>query len=143
MRRKEDKEDAKSRERRGGTTMGEPHAWSRQEERAAAQDAREFGTRGACGGNDYASIRNIVKNIIQCQDFPLTCSNACTLIAYVRLKLALQCLLIKGGTFIWNHSSSFAPLPLALPQDDSVSEPHPSSHDVKIDQDLSQKHIGL
>ncbi len=73
MRREEDKEDAKSRERRGGTAMGEPHAQGRQEERAAAQDAREFGTRGACWGDNYASIRNIVENIIQCQDFPLTC----------------------------------------------------------------------
>jgi hypothetical protein len=73
MRREEDKEDAKSRERRGGTAMGEPHAWGHQEERAAARDAREFGTRGARGGNNLASIRNIVKNIIQCQDFPLTC----------------------------------------------------------------------
>ena len=73
MRHEKDEKDAKSRERRGGTAMGEPHARGRQEERAAAQDAREFGTRGACGGDDYASIRNIVKNIIQCQDFPLTC----------------------------------------------------------------------
>ncbi len=73
MRREEDEEDVKSRKRRGGTRMGEPHARGHQEERAAAQDAWEFGTRGACGGNDYASIRNIFKNIIQCQDFPLTC----------------------------------------------------------------------
>jgi hypothetical protein len=74
MRRKEDEEDAKSRERRGGTTMGKPHAWGCQEERAAARDAQEFGTRGARGGDNYASIQNIVKNIIiQCQDFPLTC----------------------------------------------------------------------
>ncbi len=56
MRREEDEEDAKSRERRGGTAMGEPHAWDRQEEWAAARDAREFGTRGARGGEDYASI---------------------------------------------------------------------------------------
>jgi hypothetical protein len=73
MRREEDEEDAKSRERRGGTAMGEPHARGRQEERAAARDAREFEMRGARGGDDYASIRNIAENIIQCQDFPLTC----------------------------------------------------------------------
>ncbi len=36
MRHEEDKEDAKSRERRGGTAMGEPHAWDCQEEWAAA-----------------------------------------------------------------------------------------------------------
>ncbi len=56
MRREEGEEDAKSRERRGGTAMGEPHARGRQEERAAVQDAQEFGTQGARGGNDYASI---------------------------------------------------------------------------------------
>jgi hypothetical protein len=73
MRWEEDEEDAKSRERRGGTEMGEPHARGHQEDWAAAQDAWKFGTRGAGWGDDYASIRNIVKNIIQCQDFPLTC----------------------------------------------------------------------
>jgi hypothetical protein len=73
MRREEEEEDAKLRERRGGRAMGEPHARVRQEEQAAARDAREFGTWGARGGNNYASIRNIVKNIIQCQDFPSTC----------------------------------------------------------------------
>jgi hypothetical protein len=73
MRREEDEEDVKSRERRGGTAMGEPHARGRQEEWAATQDAQEFRTRGACGGDDYASIRNIFENIIPCQDFPLTC----------------------------------------------------------------------
>jgi hypothetical protein len=73
MRCKADEKDAKSRERRGGTAMGEPHARGCQEERAAAQDAREFGTRGAREGDDYASIRNIIENIIQCQDIPLTC----------------------------------------------------------------------
>ncbi len=36
MRCKEDKEDAKSRERWGGTAMGEPHDQGHQEERAAA-----------------------------------------------------------------------------------------------------------
>ncbi len=56
LRGEEDKEDAKSRERRGGTAMGEPNAWGRQEERAAAQDAWEFGTWGARGGDNYASI---------------------------------------------------------------------------------------
>ncbi len=40
LRGEEDEEDAKSRERRGGTAMGEPHAWGRQEERAAVRDAR-------------------------------------------------------------------------------------------------------
>jgi hypothetical protein len=56
MRCEEDKEDAKSRERRGGMMMGEPHAWGRQEERALAQDTWEFRTWGARGGKDYASI---------------------------------------------------------------------------------------
>jgi hypothetical protein len=73
MRREEDEEDAKSRERRGGTAMGKPHAQGCQEEWAAARDTREFGMRGARGGNGYASIQNIIENIIQCQDFPLTC----------------------------------------------------------------------
>jgi hypothetical protein len=73
MRHEEDEEDAKSRKRRGGTTMGEPCAQGCQEERAAARDAWEFGMQGARRGDNYASIQNIVKNIIQCQDFPLTC----------------------------------------------------------------------
>jgi hypothetical protein len=73
LRGEEDKEHAKSRERRGGTAMGEPHAQGCQEEQVAAQDAQEFGMQGARGGDNYASIRNILENIIQCQDFPLTC----------------------------------------------------------------------
>jgi hypothetical protein len=98
MRREEKEEDAKSRERRGGTAMVEPHArrgrpaWSRSsrianvrqrdkrdrddaEEKGgqSPRDAREFGLRGARCGNDDSGIRNlfIVKNIIQCEDFPL------------------------------------------------------------------------
>jgi hypothetical protein len=99
MRREED-EDAKSRERRGGTAMGEPHAWRgrrawlrssrianlRQRDKRdlddaevrggqSLQDALEFGLRRARRGADDAGIQNlfIVENIIQCKDFPLIC----------------------------------------------------------------------
>jgi hypothetical protein len=74
MRCKEEEDDAKSRKRRAGMAMWEPHALRCQEELtgAAARDAREFGTRGAWGGNDDAGIQNTIKNTIQCQDFPLT-----------------------------------------------------------------------
>jgi hypothetical protein len=37
------------------------------------QEVQEFRTQGACGGDNDAGIQNIVDNIIQCQDFPLTC----------------------------------------------------------------------
>jgi hypothetical protein len=40
---------------------------------AVAQDTREFGLRVTHRGNDDAGIQNIVKNTIQCQDFPLPC----------------------------------------------------------------------
>jgi hypothetical protein len=87
---------------------------------------------GARGVDDDAGIRNIIKNIFQCQDFPLTCQNACLLIISICLKLALFCLLIKGGTFIWNRLLSFPPLSLlslTLPQNDSISKLHPSSRE--------------
>jgi hypothetical protein len=50
-------------------SLGGSHYWRG----AAAQDAREFRMLVACGGVDDAGIQNIVKNTIQCQDFPLTC----------------------------------------------------------------------
>jgi hypothetical protein len=49
--------------------LGGTHSWRKM----AVQDTRDFGTWGARRGDDDASIRNIVENTIQCQDFPLTC----------------------------------------------------------------------
>jgi hypothetical protein len=62
-------------------------------------------------------------------NFPLT-FQIIFLIASVCLKLALHCLLIKGGKIIWNCPLSFLPslsLTMTSPRDNSVSEPHPSS----------------
>ncbi len=87
----EEEEDMKSRERRGGTAMGEPHAWQGQQARTRSlqitnvrqNETREiktmprrgednpqkmrgkFGLRGARGGKDDAGIQNlfIVDNI--------------------------------------------------------------------------------
>jgi hypothetical protein len=57
MRRKEEGEDAKSRERRGGMVMGEPHARGHQEELAPGEGRRRE-TRGnsECGGHAGATI---------------------------------------------------------------------------------------
>jgi hypothetical protein len=57
MRHKEEEEDAKSRERRGGMAMGKPHAQRCQEEPAPGEGRRRK-TRGdlECRGHAGASI---------------------------------------------------------------------------------------
>ncbi len=45
MRRKEEEEDTKSSEKRGGTAMGEPHAWRRQDELAPVEGRRRLQSR--------------------------------------------------------------------------------------------------
>jgi hypothetical protein len=125
--------DANSRERRGGTAMGEPHARCHQEELAPGEERRRethvnLERMGHAGVMMMPALETprLSLNLLKWLYSHCICSP----------KTGITLLKNQRGyvhsTFIRNYPSSFAPsssVASTLPRDDSVSEPHPSSRE--------------
>ncbi len=107
--------------------MGEPYAWCRQEELAPGE-GRWRETRGSLERMGHA--RATMMPALETPRLSLNLLKWLYSNCICSPKTGIT--LIKGGTFIRNHPSSFAQsssLASTLLQEKSVSEPHPSSRE--------------
>ncbi len=70
LRGEEDKEDVKSRERRGGTAMGEAHAWGCQEERARCKTRGNLERGGHAGATIMPAFETSPRILSSAKTFP-------------------------------------------------------------------------